>query len=161
MRRWYGLLLGLVTTAALLLLAIPMFLIRPFVSQTPRGLAISYQLRSINPMVTLVLFGIGAWLTFRLWRSSLSRLQKLLVVTASILLLVAAFMARQNHFEWIFHPMPQPGYVVIPKATHVKDSDMVLGIQIGGESRAYPVRVMAYHHLVNDLVAGQPLVVTY
>src|SRR5436309_15396305 len=99
MRRWYGLLLGLATIASLLLVALPMFLIRPFVAQTPRGLAISYQLRSINPMATLVLFGIGAWLTFGLWRSSLSRLQKLLVVTASILLLAAVVLARQNHFE--------------------------------------------------------------
>jgi hypothetical protein len=161
MRRWYGLLLGLVTIASFLLVAIPMFLIRPFVAQTPRGLAISYQLRSISPIATLVLFGVGAWLTFRLWRSSLSKLQKLLVVTASIFLLAAAVMARQNHFEWIFHPMPRPGYVAIPNAIHVKDADMVLGIQIIGESRAYPISVMAYHHLVNDVVAGQPLVVTY
>ena len=38
---------------------------------------------------------------------------------------------------------------------------MVLGIRLGGDSRAYPISLMAYHHLVNDVVAGQPLVVTY
>ena len=161
MRRWPGLLLGLITLASFLLVVIPMILIRPFVAQTPRGLAISYELRSISPIATLVLLGIGAWPALRLWRSPLLWHQKLSVAAASILLLAAAVMARQNHFEWIFHPLPQPWYVAIPKATHVKDSDMVLGIQLIGESRAYPISVMAYHHLVNDVVAGQPLVVTY
>jgi len=161
MRHWYRLLLGLVTFTSLLLVAIPMFLIRPFVAQTPRGLAISYQLRCISPIATLVLCGVGAWIAFRLWRSSHSLLQRLLAAAASVLLLAAAIMARQNHFEWIFHPMPQPGYGDISKATHVKDSDMVLGIQMMGESRAYPISIMAYHHLVNDVLAGQPLVVTY
>jgi hypothetical protein len=138
-----------------------MFLIRPFVAQTPRGLALSYHLRSISPIATLVLCGVGAWIALKLWRSCDSWLQRLPVAAATILLLASAIMARQNHFEWIFHPMLQPGYVGISKATHVKDSDMVLGVQMVGESRAYPVSVMAYHHLVNDVVAGQPLVVTY
>jgi len=161
MRRWHALLLGLLTLSSFLLVAIPVFLIRPFVAQTSRGLAISYELRSISPIATLVLLGIGAWPALRLWREPVLWHQKLSVAAASILLLAAAVMARQNHFEWIFHPMPQPGYVAVAKTTHVKDSDMVLGIQIIGESRAYPVGVMAYHHLVNDVVAGQPLVVTY
>jgi thiol:disulfide interchange protein len=161
MRHWDRRLLGLVTFTSLLLVAIPMFLIRPFVAQTPRGLALSYHLRSISPIATLVLCGVGAWIAFRLWRSSHSLLQRLLVAVASVLLLAAAIMSRQNHFEWIFHPMPQPGYGDISKATHVKDSDMVLGIQMVGESRAYPISIMAYHHLVNDVLAGQPLVVTY
>ena len=161
MRHWYTVLLGSVTFTSLLLVAIPMFLIRPFVAQTPRGLAISYQLRSVSPIATLVLFGIGAWIALRLWRSAHSWLQRLLVAAAPVLLLAAAIMARQNHFEWIFRPMPQPGYVGISKAIHVKDSDMVLGIRMVGESRAYPISIVAYHHLVNDVVAGQPLVVTY
>jgi len=141
--------------------ATPAFLIRPFVAQTHRGLAISYQLRSISPIATLVLCLIGMGITLRLWRSCRSWLQRLPVAVAAVLLLAAAILARQNHFEWIFHPMPHPGYVDAAKATHVKDSDMVLGLQIIDESRAYPVSVMAYHHLVNDVVAGQPLVVTY
>ena len=161
MRHGYRLLLGLVTLMSFLVVGIPMFLIRPFVAQTPRGLAISYQLRSISPIATLILCGIGVWIALRLWRASNSWLQRLPVAAASVLLLASAIMARQNHFEWIFHPMPKPGYVGISKATHVKDSDMVLGVQMVGEPRAYPVSVMAYHHLVNDVVAGQPLVVTY
>jgi hypothetical protein len=38
---------------------------------------------------------------------------------------------------------------------------MVLAVEIGGESVAYPVRLMAYHHLVGDTVGGVPIVATY
>ena len=30
-----------------------------------------------------------------------------------------------------------------------------------GEAAAYPIRQMAYHHLVHDTVGGVPVVVTY
>jgi hypothetical protein len=32
---------------------------------------------------------------------------------------------------------------------------------VDGVVRAYPVRVMAYHHVLNDELGGQRLVVTY
>src|SRR5262245_24690082 len=115
MQRWYRLLLGLVTLMSLLVVAIPMFLIRPFVAQTAHGLALSYQLRSISPITTLVLCGIGVWITLKLWGASNSGLQRLPGAAASVLLLASVIMARQNHFEWIFHPMPKPGYVGISK----------------------------------------------
>ncbi len=38
---------------------------------------------------------------------------------------------------------------------------MVLAVQINSESRAYPIREMAYHHVVNDTVGRQPIVSTY
>jgi len=37
----------------------------------------------------------------------------------------------------------------------------VLCVTISGESVAYPVRLMAYHHLVGDTVGGTPIVATY
>ncbi len=38
---------------------------------------------------------------------------------------------------------------------------MVLAIEVGGEARAYPVDLVAYHHIVNDELNGQPLAATY
>ena len=36
-----------------------------------------------------------------------------------------------------------------------------MGIDVEGTAIAYPVRQLAYHHLVNEIVGGIPLVVTY
>ncbi|CAN5178092.1 DUF3179 domain-containing protein [soil metagenome] len=39
--------------------------------------------------------------------------------------------------------------------------DPVLVVDLAGEARAYPLAVLTYHEIVNDVVAGEPLVVTY
>ncbi len=47
------------------------------------------------------------------------------------------------------------------KPDSLTDTDMVLAVEINGEAVAYPVRLMAYHHLVHDVVGGTPIVATY
>jgi len=32
---------------------------------------------------------------------------------------------------------------------------------LGSDARAYPIREIAYHHIVNDVVNGVPVCVTY
>jgi hypothetical protein len=39
--------------------------------------------------------------------------------------------------------------------------DRVIGVAIGGQARAYPLRVLDWHEVCNDTVAGQPIAVTY
>jgi hypothetical protein len=39
--------------------------------------------------------------------------------------------------------------------------DKVIGVVLGGEARAYPLRVMVWHEVVNDVVGGIPVAVTY
>ena len=40
-------------------------------------------------------------------------------------------------------------------------SDEVIGVDLGGESRAYPLRMLAWHEIVNDTLGGVPIAVTY
>jgi hypothetical protein len=40
-------------------------------------------------------------------------------------------------------------------------SDRVIGISIGGDTRAYPLRLMRWHEVVNDVVGGEHIAVTY
>lgn len=39
--------------------------------------------------------------------------------------------------------------------------DRVLGLRLGREARAYPVRILNWHESVNDRVDGRPVAVTY
>lgn len=39
--------------------------------------------------------------------------------------------------------------------------DVVVGVSVGGETRAYPVRMLHWHEIVNDVVGGTPIVVTW
>jgi hypothetical protein len=99
-------------------------------------------------------------MTIWLWRGTRWFLKMLLVVLL-LPLFAATWMARQNHFEWIFRPHASIAYSPVPEANFVADNDMVLAVKNNGEAVAYPVRLMAYHHLVQDVVGGTPLVATY
>jgi len=39
--------------------------------------------------------------------------------------------------------------------------DRVIGIRLGGQARAYPLRLLVWHEVVNDTLAGVPIAVTY
>ncbi|MEW6753509.1 MAG: DUF3179 domain-containing protein [Candidatus Latescibacterota bacterium] len=43
----------------------------------------------------------------------------------------------------------------------LSDADLVLGVVIGGQARAYPHNIGWWHEIVNDQVAGIPIAVTY
>ena len=46
-------------------------------------------------------------------------------------------------------------------AAFVSDSDIVLGVEINGEAKAYPLFILVWHEIVNDVVGGVPVSVTY
>lgn len=46
-------------------------------------------------------------------------------------------------------------------ANKVDSNRLVIGVNINGESKAYPVQFLRYHHQVQDVVGGKPVLVTY
>jgi len=43
----------------------------------------------------------------------------------------------------------------------LRDHDRVLGIAINGEARAYPIRILNWHEIVNDRINQRAVVITY
>lgn len=48
-----------------------------------------------------------------------------------------------------------------PRMRYLVGDDKVIGVVLSGEARAYPLRVLAWHEVVNDTVGGVPIAVTY
>ena len=155
---WFGLLVILMIGLAVVIA--PIWIIQPFKPQTPRGLEVSYLLRRISPVVTVIASFAVVMLAALLWQSSRWFL-KVLMVLLMLPLFAATWMARQNHFEWMFRPHASIAFSPASQATYVSDTDMVLAVKNNGEAVAYPVRLLAYHHLVQDVVGGTPIVATY
>jgi len=44
---------------------------------------------------------------------------------------------------------------------YIVNDDPVVGVVVNGEPRAYPVRFIRYHEIVNDTLGGVPIAVTY
>jgi hypothetical protein len=151
----------LITIATGLAIVIaPIWIIQPFKPQSQQGLELSYALRRISPFLTIIASLGVVVLTAWLWRGA-RWYSKAVLVLLAIPLFAATWMARQNHFEWMFKPHANLAYAKSDAASHVADGDMILAVQNNGEAVAYPVRLMAYHHLVQDVVGGTPIVATY
>ncbi|MEP7281315.1 MAG: DUF3179 domain-containing protein [Rubrivivax sp.] len=55
----------------------------------------------------------------------------------------------------------QPKFVGADQAGFLKDGDRVLGLVLGGEPRAYPVRILNWHEVVNDRFGKRAVLVSY
>ena len=159
MRRW--LLLLLIVAAALAFVAVPVLLIQPFRPQTETGLAVGYEVRRFAPWATVALALVALLLVTRMWRASRRWWAKALMVLLLLPVGATVWASRQNVYEVMFNPLAAPAYARAGEVDYVGDEDMVLAVERGGERVAYPVRLMAYHHLVADTVGGVPLVATY
>jgi Protein of unknown function (DUF3179) len=55
-----------------------------------------------------------------------------------------------------------PKFISVQEASKfLEDSELVLGLNINGDIRAYPLQILVWHEVVNDEVGGVPVAVTY
>lgn len=160
-RRLAGLVFFGLVILALALVAVPIWLIRPFVSQTPDGLAIAYALRRGAPVATLAAVGAALVLVTILWRRA-RWWSRALILLAFVPLLGAVWLSRQNLYETkMFAPLAETRTAPAAEAGWVEANDPVLAVSLNGDAAAYPVRQVSYHHIVHDVVGGVPVAVTY
>ena len=137
----------------------PAFVITPFRYQNPRMLVWAMATRQLAPIVSLFCAVICLALIAVLWRGS-SRWGKALLVLAGVPVLFSAVVARLNYFEWMFHPVDSAKFES-ESASKLAAAEMILAVRYGADARAYPIREMAYHHILNDVIGGVPIAVTY
>lgn len=55
----------------------------------------------------------------------------------------------------------KPAYLAAAQASDITDHEMVIGVVINGDARAYPVATLSVHEIVDDDIGGQPVAVTW
>lgn len=55
-------------------------------------------------------------------------------------------------------PLVDPEITTVEEADYLLPNDRVFGVSIDGEHRAYPLRITNVHEIVNDEIAGRPIV---
>lgn len=58
-------------------------------------------------------------------------------------------------------PIDKPRFDAADEADWLKDGDYVMGVVHNNVAKAYPIRVLVWHEIVNDELNGAPLTVTY
>ena len=151
----------LASFAALALAVYPIYIIRPFREQKPADLQRALWVLLHDKAILVGLFVLITMLALLVWRRAGWVARLLLLTPAMGIALIAAGAAWFNPYEqMLFHPIGEPHYVTIQQAG-IDPKDMVIVVTLGGESRAYPIREMGYHHVVNDRLHQLPIVVTY
>ena len=148
---------------------IPIHVIRPFHPQNATALTVALWLHDAGPLLAGLCAAFVVALTIWSWKKvSRKRVSgrarrvgfRIAMVGLCVVAIAAACLTHVNIFEKMFHPYDAPAFWSADKAS-VDPDDMVLAVRFGGHARAYPIRTMGYHHIVNDTVEGVPIVVTY
>ena len=159
--RGAGLALILFLALALAVVLLPGVLIRPFAAQSPGGVALSFLLRRWSPPITVATL-VGVLVSASaIFRAAPRRLTRAAAGVACLIAAAAGWASRQDYFEWKFRPLRDARFVRVSAASFVQPGDMVLAVARDGDAVAYPVRQLAYHHLVEDAIGGVPIVATY
>jgi len=58
-------------------------------------------------------------------------------------------------------PLRRPEMITASQATYLADSDIVFGLVINGDARAYPKRILAWHEMFVDTVGDVPVAGVY
>jgi hypothetical protein len=81
-----------------------------------------------------------------------------------------ARLVAGNMVKDAIRPLDRPGSLTpaevlqrneAQRGKYLVPTDWVLGLTLNGESRAYPLRVLNWHEIVNDTLGGTPLAVTF
>src|SRR5919108_2225094 len=57
--------------------------------------------------------------------------------------------------------LDRPRFVGIAEATFLQPQEPVIALMLGGRARAYPLQILVWHEIVNDVIAGVPVAVTF
>ena len=154
---WFTLAFCLVS--AWFLFIYPLTIIQPFLRQFPEPLQRALFVFRIAPVLSALLALVAIAVTILAWRHS-GRGSRIGAFVLALLVCTAAVLVRVNVFELMFHPAGAPRFLSNNQAK-LDPEDMVITVAVNGDSRAYPIREMAYHHMVNDFVGGVAILPNY
>ena len=159
-RRTYTLILLACIAVSLAAVVYPIYVIRPFRHQGARELAWALAISRFRPVITVISALTAVLAVFGFWQAQPRKWKRALSAVGGVLVVAMAFLARVNVYELMFHPVQHPSFQAA-RQVKLDGAEKVIAVRIGAEARAYPIRGMSYHHMVNDVVGGAAIVATY
>lgn len=78
-----------------------------------------------------------------------------------IILVAVAYMANFKMAADAMFKQPKQLLLTDAGANKVDANRLVIGVTVNGESKAYPIRFLGYHHFVQDVLGGKNIMITY
>jgi hypothetical protein len=141
-------------------LVYPLYVIRPFRHQGPRELMVALAVWRYRPVVMILCALASFAAVARYWGREQRWLRRIGSAVCLAAISAVAVLSRVNVYEIMFHPAERPSFSTADQAKFDGD-EKVIAVNIGGAARAYPIRIISYHHIINDVLDGVPIVATY
>ncbi len=138
----------------------PIYVIRPFRAQGARELAIALVVSRYRAIVTGTSAVAALAALAGYWKVQPRKWRRVLLALGAVFVCVLAVLARINVFELMFHPNVHASFIAAA-GSKLGANEKVLAVVINGRARAYPVRDISYHHIINDEVGRVAIVATY
>ena len=108
----------------------------------------------IAGLLLLLPYAIYAYRKAKLWKK--------FVLSFFIFLYVVVFYLFNFRFlaDKMFY-QPKNKMLATVAENKIDSNKLVVGITINGQSKAYPIEIIGYHHQVQDTVGGEPVMITY
>ena len=159
-RRTFTLILLTCLAVSLVSVAYPIYVIRPFRHQGARELAFALVVTRFRPVITVITALTAVLAMIGCWPAQPLKWRRALTAAGAALVVALAFLARVNIYELMFHPDLHPSFSAA-REVKLDGAEKVIAVRIGRAARAYPIRGMSYHHVVNDVLGGAAIVATY
>lgn len=159
-------LMAVLAALALALSIFPSYLLAPNRAHTPDDISFAFRMLGLAPWLVLGVAVLSSLVGITVWRlpKLAGTARRVLLGTALVVLMapmvVAAAISRGTIFERMFTAVSEVE-LESEASQPVAGDEMVMGIAMGGEARAYPIRIVGFHHIVHDTLAGEPVVTTY
>src|ERR1700722_13342073 len=138
----------------------PVYVIRPFRHQGAQELAIALVVMRFRIAATAMSAAAALAALLLSWRARPRRWRRAFAAAGAVVVCALAALARVNIYELMFHPDDRPSFAAASRMKLDKD-EKVIAVKIGGAARAYPIRNISYHHVINDVLDKVAIVATY
>ena len=152
--------LTLCVLLSFLVLAYPLYVIRPFRYQGSSELAVALAVIRYGPILQIAFIAAALALLAVSWQQGRNLRLRVAASACAFLVVLFGILSRFNIYERMFHPLDRPSFSLASTAK-LDGGEEVVAVNIGETARAYPIRILSYHHIVNDVVGGTPIVATY
>ena len=156
----FALLLLACLAVSLVCVVYPIYVIRPFRAQGASELAIALVVSRYRGIATLLSPAVALFVLAGYWRVQTIKWRKIVAAVGAGVVCVFAVLARINVYELMFHPIDHASFAAAVKSK-LDGGEKVIAVLVNGQARAYPVRGMSYHHVINDEVGKVAIVATY
>lgn len=137
------------------------YFIMPFPgSQQQASLAFAYWLDYNIGWLRIVLWLILFYPLLSIFKQATKKIKYLLTSCILLYCIVCYFFNFRFLADKMFY-QPNHKICVGIKDNIIPLNKLVIGVHVNGESRAYPIQLIGYHHLVKDTIGGESVLVTY